>query len=91
MPTRRPGGLQDLGDGKYRISLDNGLDANGKRRRVTETFHGSKKDAEKRVRELLTLAERGGLEAERKMSVAEYLEKWLRDYAGSLAPLTHNR
>jgi hypothetical protein len=77
-----------VGANKWRIFVDCGLDANGKRRRRTEVFQDSKRDAEKRLRELLTQAELGGLDAERKMTVAEFLEKWLADYVTGLAPMT---
>ncbi len=59
-----------------------------KRRQRFETFHGSKKEAEKRLRELLADVDKGMLVADAKMTLAAYLERWLADYASTLAPKT---
>ena len=58
----------------------------GKRRQKFETFYGSKKDADKRLRELQALADQRMLGANSKTTLTEYLERWLTDYASTKPP-----
>jgi integrase len=53
------------------------------------TVKGTKKDAEKRISELLTQVDNGTFMKPNKTTLAEYLERWLKDYAWSnLSPRT---
>ena len=61
---------------------------NGKRRQKWETIKGTKREAEKRLTELLALVDQQKLGANPKMTLAQYLERWLEDYASTLAPKT---
>lgn len=54
--------------------------ADGKRRQGTETVHGTKKDAEKRLREILINMDHGDYIEPCKMSVKEYMLEWLQNY-----------
>ena len=63
----------------------------GKRRQKWETFHGLKADAEKRLTKLLSDLDNNKLVANPKMTLGDYLETWLRDYAANLAPTTYDR
>lgn len=63
----------------------------GKRRQLFETCHGLKKDADKRLTELLALADQQLLGANSKMKLGEFLERWLEDYARTKAPKTYSR
>ena len=60
----------------------------GERRQKWETVHGLKKDAEKRLTELLALADQGRLGADPKMTVGQFQERWLADYASGKSPKT---
>lgn len=72
----------------WTVRVDLGPDPQtGKRRQRRETFR-TRKEAEKRLAELVVLAEQGQLGASTRMTVAEYLERWLEDYANSVAPKT---
>ena len=52
-------------------------------------FRGTKKDAEKKLSELLHQLDNGVFMKPGKTSLAEYLEKWLKDFAwANLAPRT---
>ena len=55
--------------------------ATGKRRQHWETVKGTRKDAERRLRGLLTSIEAGTYVQPTKLTVSEFLETWLRDYA----------
>ncbi|MHB0876907.1 MAG: site-specific integrase [Anaerolineae bacterium] len=63
----------------------------GKRQQRWETFHGSKKDADKRLTELQALVDHQQLGATSRTTLAEYLERWLTDYADTKSPKTQDR
>src|SRR5262245_55100753 len=52
----------------------------------TETFHGTRKAAEKRLRELHDLADRGI--APSRDTLAAWLDEWLRAIRAEVEPLT---
>jgi hypothetical protein len=71
----------------YEITLDIGTDPKtGKRRRNSETVHGTKKDAERRLVELLAQLQGGTYVRPKMLKVAEYLLQWLGTHvAGCLS------
>lgn len=83
------GSITKRGD-SYRIAVELPPDpTTGQRRRRFETFHGTKKQAEKRLTELQALVDCQQLGASPKMTVAAYIERWLQDHVASRAPKTH--
>jgi hypothetical protein len=60
----------------------------GKRRQRFETFHGNKKEADRRLTELLSLHDQQKLGVTAKTTVVEYLDSWLRNHGADLAPKT---
>ncbi len=76
--------------GSWTIWVDLGRDpAIGKRKQQTFTIRGSKRDAERELRTVLTRIESGAHVKPTKLTVGEYLECWLRDYVSSnTAPST---
>ena len=76
--------------GSYSIVLNLGIDpSTGKRRQQWISVKGTKKDAEKRLSELLLQLDTGTFMKPSKTTLEEYLERWLRDYAWpNLAPRT---
>jgi integrase len=74
----------------YTIKISLGKDpATGKYRQHWEAVKGSKKDAEKRLSELLHQFDTGNYIRPGKVTVADYLRRWLKDYAKSnLSPRT---
>lgn len=78
-------------NGSYRIKVPLGRDsATGKYTTHYETFHGTKKDAQKRLRELLTQLDKGIFIKPGKATLSEYLRSWLADYVKpNLSPRTH--
>ena len=79
------GSIEPQGTGErkksYRLTVDLGRDETGKRRRHRETFVGSKKDAERRMREILTEVETGMYLPPSHMTTGQYLERWSENYA----------
>jgi len=53
----------------------------GKRRQKSQTVKGTKRDAERVLRELLLSLEQGVYVKANKITLAEWLRRWLRDYA----------
>ncbi len=75
--------------GSWSIVLSLGLDpATGKRKQQWITVRGNKHDAEKRLAELLHEQANGTLIKPGKLTCAEYLDQWLRDYRPKIAPNT---
>jgi len=65
----------------YSIAISLGKDATtGKYKYSWHTVQGTKKDAEKRLIELLHQLNTGTFMKPNKTTVAEYLERWLKDY-----------
>lgn len=62
-----------------------------KRRQRFETFRGKKGDADKRLTELLSLADQNKLGMTAKITLGAFLDRWLQDYASNLAPKTFSR
>jgi tetrahydrodipicolinate N-succinyltransferase len=65
----------------WAIIIDLPRDSDGKRKQEWITVKGTKKDAEKKLAELLHQVDTGGfVKANRKTTVAQFLERWLKDY-----------
>ncbi len=67
--------------GTWSIVLELGKDTADKRKQQWITVRGSKRDAEKRLAEVLYQSDVGIYVAPGKTTVADYLERWLVDYA----------
>ncbi len=87
------GSITSRGENHWRVQVDLGRDpSTGKRLRRRFSVAGSKKAAEQKLREVLTQRDHGVDLAPEKITVAEYLDRWLRDYAESnVAPSTLRR
>jgi hypothetical protein len=65
----------------YTIVVNVGTDpATGKRKQQWYSVKGTKKDAEKKLAELLHQLDTGTFIRPVKITVAEFLERWLKDY-----------
>ncbi len=84
------GHITKRGKNSYTIVLNLGIDPQtGKRKQQWVSVKGGKKDAEKRLSELLHQLDTGTFMKPTKTTLAEYLERWLKDYAWpNLAPKT---
>ena len=64
----------------------------GKRKQKWQTIKGTKNDAERELRAIITRLENGSYVRPTKLTVGEYLEQWLRDYAAiNTGPRTYER
>jgi integrase len=79
------------GPGKFLIAIDLPKDANGKRKRRWITFRGGKKDAKAEAARLETEAAGGGLVAPARLTVAEFLDHWLKAIKPNISPKTYER
>jgi integrase len=75
------GSIRQRSKGSWSIIIDLPRDPQtGKRHQQWHTVHGTKKDAERALRELLHSVEKGSYVKPTKVSLAEFLEEWLRGY-----------
>lgn len=76
--------------GSYSIVINLGIDpTTGKRKQQWVSIKSTKKDAEKKLAELLHQLDVGIFTKSDKTTLADYLERWLKEYCGpNLAPRT---
>jgi integrase len=85
------GHLKERSPGRWAIILDVRDPETGKRKRRWHSFLGTKRQAEDE-RSRLIAEMRGGLYVDpSKITVAQYLEKWLSQMASQLSPRSHER
>ena len=84
------GTLKQRSPGSWTIILDAGRDpSTGKRRQQWHTVKGTKREAEKRLAELVHQVDTGDYSSPSKVTVGAFLERWLTDYAWpNLSPET---
>ena len=84
------GGIRRRGHRSYQISISLGKDpSTGKYRYVNETVRGTREEAKGRRAELIHQIANGKFITPSKTSLAEYLERWLKEYVWpNLAPRT---
>ncbi|GIW19421.1 site-specific integrase [Tepidiforma sp.] len=86
------GSIQRRGNLTWRISIELDRDPlTGRRRRRSETFHGTKRDAEARLARLIHEHETGLAVDPSRITVAEWLRQWLAQRAPQLRPTTLER
>lgn len=79
------GSIEERGQSAWRLTVDLGRDPHGKRLRHRETVRGFKRDAERRLREIIRSIEvSGDYVAPSRATVGDYLDQWAANYA-----LTH--
>ena len=84
------GHITKRSEDSYSIVLDVGTDpATGRRRQQRVTVKGTKKDAEKRLGELIHQLDTGIFIRPGKTTLSEYLHRWVKEYAWpNLSPRT---
>ncbi len=76
------GHIEKRGQNSYSIAISLGKDATtGKYKYQWTTVKGTKKETEKRLSELLHQLDSGTFMKPSKTTLAEYLKRWLKDYA----------
>src|SRR5688500_3874611 len=79
------GSIQKRGDRTYRLRVDLGFDASGRRIQRSLTVRGSRKEAEKKLADILHEIHKGEYVGPSALTVAEYMRYWLENYARKLA------
>ena len=75
------GSIRQRSKGSWEICLDAGRDpATGKRLRHFESVKGTKKDAQKRLHELLLSVDQGSFIKPKRITLGEWLDDWLSGY-----------
>jgi integrase len=76
------GSIEQRSPGTWSIRIELSPDpTNGKRRQKRMTFRGTKREAEKRLSELLHQLDTGGYINPGKVTIKDFLRQWLQDYA----------
>ena len=76
------GYMRERPKGSWEIFYDVGRDAvSGKRRQKSQTVKGTKRDAQRILREVLLSLDKGSYVKPNKITVGEWLSQWLKDYA----------
>ena len=81
MKRRDAGSIRERSKGRWEIRVELGQGPNGERKRKIVQFRGNKTEANKKLRELLTVQDKGMPLDTSKATMAEFLARWLRDYA----------
>lgn len=69
--------------GSWSLVIDLGRDENGKRKQKWITFRGGKREAQRELNRILHEMDTGAFVEPSKLTVSQYLERWLADYAKS--------
>jgi integrase len=86
------GHIVKRGKNSYTVVLNMGKDpSTGKRKQQWISVKGNKKDAEKRLSEMLTQIDTGSFMRPGKTTVKDFLERWLADYNRNLSPCSSER
>src|SRR5687768_7799941 len=86
------GHIRRRGAGCWAIVLDVGRDVDGKRRQRWHSLKGSRRDAQAELIRLLRSRQVGEYVEPSRLTVKEYLERWLVDYAKTrTSPKTFER
>jgi hypothetical protein len=92
MTSRHAGSIRERSPGSFEVRYSLGTDAaTGKRREATVTVHGTRKDADKELRRLLTALDKGEHVDPSRMTVREWLATWLASIREEVSPKTHER
>lgn len=74
------GSIRKRGKDSYELTIDLGRGVDGKRRRKFASVKGTKAQAQQKLRELLTLSDRGITVSTCKITFGQWLTKWMKDY-----------
>src|SRR5208337_5612352 len=85
------GHIRERSPGHWAIVLDVRDPATGKRKRKWHSFRGTKREAQNQCSRLITEFMQGAYLEPSKVTVAEFLEKWLGQIEPRVAPRTFER
>ena len=74
--------IDERGENNWRIRVYAGRDpGTGKKKYIIETVHGGRREAQKRARQLQTQVDAGGFVEQSRVTLGQYLVRWLDTYA----------
>ena len=82
-PLRRAkgsGSVRQRGKASWEIRYDSPPDANGNIKKIHESVRGSRRDAEKALRDRLTFVESGSYVPKSQETVSEFMDRWFITY-----------
>lgn len=85
------GSIKKRGKDTYRLTVSGGFDHEGKRTRHTKTVKCGSRQVEKELAKMVTEIDQGLFIGVTKFTFKTFVEKWLADYAATLAPKTFYR
>ena len=74
------GSIRRRGKGTYELTIDLGKDSNGRRQRKFVNVKGTRKEADRKLRDILASLDKGLPVDAGKVSLSEMLQRWMRDY-----------
>lgn len=77
------GSIRQRSKGTWRLRYDGPPDPTGKRRQISETVHGNKKEAERVLRDRLAALESGSYVTRTKETLGSFMLSWLDGYAAT--------
>jgi len=83
------GHIEKRGDGAYRLLIDLPRGADQKRKRLSRTVRGTKKQAEAELARILNETNDGTFIKPSELSCSDYFDKWLAHAKGNLSPTTY--
>ena len=81
--SRRQGTVNQRYKGSWELKWYGPADQNGNQKRISETVRGTKKEAEKILRERLLSVDNGSFIDKSKETVSEFMNRWLETYAAT--------
>jgi integrase len=92
VPIVAKGHIRARGPGAWELKYDAGVDsATGRRITRYRTVRGSKRDAQRELRAILTALDGGNFADSAKLTVGQWLQKWLAEAQHSVTRKTHER
>ena len=85
------GHIRERSPGKWAIIVDVLDQVTGERRRKWHSFAGTKRQAQEECARIVTLIKHGGYTEPTKITLGEFLDRWLEHEASSVAPKTLER
>ena len=85
------GHIRERSPGHWAVILDVRDPATGKRRRKWHSFAGTKRQAQIECARLISEMQRGTYIEPGKITVAQFLERWLEHVKSRVSPRTHER
>ncbi|KQT60381.1 MULTISPECIES: tyrosine-type recombinase/integrase [unclassified Aureimonas] len=85
------GSIRERSPGKWAIIVDVHDPETGERRRKWHSFAGTKRQAQEECARIVTSIKHGGYTEPTKITVGEFLERWLEQEASNVAPKTLER